>query len=438
MKHLFLTLSLVLAIQSIQPLFAQEQEAVDKPLFERGPKDDEYIAAFMADSDVRRLRYSAENGDAFSQVTLADMFRQKVGPYILRERELPIVMKLYVDAMQKNYAPAFLRVAAMIQNGELPESKPFDAFGYYKQAAELGDAEGLRQYAALAFDRYFCSRCERKEIGSFRMTGADVVFGSGKADFSSYKEAGSDYRKEKLSMVTAAITLLEKQEIARHTASVEMLNSVYLDGIKVPAVSLYFTSAAAVDNEYLLEPQPVKARKLMESIAATGDPWANKLLALNYILANKPGWTKDPVKFLTYMERAAKSGDVEAQKLLGHELVAGNNVPLDLNKGEHYVRLAHDGGDIDATIDLGVMYMDGRGLPKDEERAVELLTGAADRGSAKAAEYAATLWETGVNGTRNPMRAYVLREQAKRNAEQEKKKSELREKLEAISSPTGR
>ena len=66
MKHLFLTLSLVLAIQSIQPLFAQEQEAVDKPLFERGPKDDEYIAAFMADSDVRRLRYSAENGDACS------------------------------------------------------------------------------------------------------------------------------------------------------------------------------------------------------------------------------------------------------------------------------------------------------------------------------------------------------------------------------------
>ncbi|MGE3692725.1 MAG: tetratricopeptide repeat protein [Novosphingobium sp.] len=408
------------------PLHAELTEAQRA---ERAASDEQNLRAFMANSDVRRLMVSVDNGDAFSMVRVADMIDQQLhSKFYDFDKLLQMRMKLYAGAMAKGYGPAFHRVGMLIKNRQTPEGTPMDAFNYFRQGAEKGDADSLYEYARLAFDPDLCTRCRPYARGEkFDSTG---LLGNGQpAGGTSLWEASKrEYLREKVPMAQAALARLETIDVTRHSAAVELLNSVYLDGVRRPSYVIDVSGSSMV-----LAPQPDKARRLMEGLAASGDVWANKLLALIYINGNKEGFAKNPGKFLSYMERAAQAGDVQARALLGHEQVAGNKVPVDLVNGEKWIRLAHQGGTIDATVDLGVMYMSGRGVTKDEAMAADLFGRAADRGSSKAAEYAATLWESGINGTRNPLRAFTYREQAKRNAETERQAKARQETLQGIS-----
>ena len=83
----------------------------------------------------------------------------------------------------------------------------------------------------------------------------------------------------------------------------------------------------------------------------------------------------------TYFHRY---GDMDAQYNLGVMYAKGRGVERNEAKAVELLTLAADKGDANAQLNLGIMYAKGRGVDKDEVKAFQLWERAAEQGHASA------------------------------------------------------
>ena len=156
MRKYLLAAAVCLALSAPDAVFAQE------PL----NLTEQAIADFFAQRDVKRKQVSAENGDPYSMVWLADEIQKQIGgEWLTAEEIVPFRVKMYMGAIQAGYVPAYDRMAKMVLEGRLPEGTKMDALDFYRQGAELGDVDAIIGYARMAQDEFICSICSKDDEG---------------------------------------------------------------------------------------------------------------------------------------------------------------------------------------------------------------------------------------------------------------------------------
>lgn len=82
-----------------------------------------------------------------------------------------------------------------------------------------------------------------------------------------------------------------------------------------------------------------------------------------------------------YFEAAAKLGDSFAQYELGYSYSFGVGVDQDYEKSYHYYALSAKQSNLTSMVNMASLLLNGQGVQRDEIKAVELLTIAADKGN---------------------------------------------------------
>lgn len=86
-----------------------------------------------------------------------------------------------------------------------------------------------------------------------------------------------------------------------------------------------------------------RARSLWRITAALGYTPSKATLGTSYLIGK--GGPPDPVLAGKYLGAAAEDGDVDAQSTYGMALYAGAGLPLDRQRGIHWLRTAATNGD---------------------------------------------------------------------------------------------
>ncbi|MYJ69389.1 MAG: sel1 repeat family protein [Gemmatimonadetes bacterium] len=148
----------------------------------------------------------------------------------------------------------------------------------------------------------------------------------------------------------------------------------------VEAIDHYTGVAGAVDD--------VRARELLEEVAATGDPLSVMWIARVHS-TGRMGFPRDEERaraiaagVIRKVQRAAESGILEAVFLMGTAYDEGLGKPVDPVRAALWHRRAAERGHVLGAHVLGNQYSEGRGVDEDPERAVEWWTRAAEPGDA--------------------------------------------------------
>lgn len=136
--------------------------------------------------------------------------------------------------------------------------------------------------------------------------------------------------------------------------------------------------------------------------ASNGDKAAVRELAVHYdVEGNAPETSKWMSEYVSLAEKSASEGDVESMLDLGKLFYTGSRLyPKNLEKARFWFTRAADSGNAAAQYQVAVMASGGAGGPKDEEmasryyeKALQTWKRGADAGDAKAALWAALLYE---------------------------------------------
>ena len=398
------------------------------------------IADFFAQRDVKRKQVSAENGDPYSMVWLADEIQKQIGgEWITAEEIVPFRAKMYLGAIQAGYAPAYDRMAKMVLEGRLPEATKMDALDFYRQGAELGDVDSIIGYARMAQDEFICSICSKSDEGELMLAYDNKADGEKRtlmesAAISKEKReaAARAYGRERFEFANTAVALLSSDAAADDSNAQDRLARIYLNGIKRPPLPRYLSYESGKRDYYILQPEPAKAKPILERMAAKNDRPALQLLADLYLVGSYDGFPQDRARFIEYAGQAADGGDMAFAYKLGHTMVAGQPFGTDFDVGAKYLYMAHQAGRADATLDLAFMFSEGRGVPQNMTTSLALFEEAANRGSAKAAQFLADYWREGMGGTVNPLRASVWQKTADELKANEKRGAETMDLLNAL------
>lgn len=398
------------------------------------------LQSFLSDPDVKRKQFSADRGDPYSMVWLADELQKKMaGTYISQKQTLPMRVKLYMGAVAKQYPAAFNRMAQLILDGRMPEGGPMDALGFYEKGAKLGDVTSIVGYAKLAQDGFVCSICSQSDKGNLILDYDNLTGGSD----SSIKEIGANmyeqraaaaqaYVNEKSEMARTAITLLSSEAAAKDFAAQDRLARIYLNGIERPNLKNYTGFDSYESKSYLVAPDPPKAKPILIAMGERGQRGGYELLADLYLVGSFEGFPRNRENFIENARLAADAGNLGYAYKLGHTMVTGQTFKADYDIAAKYLHLAHEAGNSAATLDLGFMFYGGRGVPENEETALSLFELAAERGSSKAAETLSQHWREGAGGTRNPMRAKIWADRAVELKVKEERGQETLDALQAL------
>ena len=398
------------------------------------------IADFFAQRDVKGKQVSAENGDPYSMVWLADEIqKQKGGDWLTAKELVPFRVKMYMGAIQAGYAPAYDRMAKMVLEGRLPEGTKMDALDFYRQGAELGDIDSIIGYARMAQDDFTCSICSKGDEGELLLSYDNTADGEKRslkelhaASMEKREAAARIYQRERSEFANTAIALLSSDAAADDSNAQDRLARIYLNGIKRPALTRYATYESASRDYFILRPDTAKAKPILERMAAKNDRAALQLLADLYLVGSYDGFPQDRARFIKYASQAADGGDMAFAYKLGHTMVAGQPFGTDFDLGAKYLYMAHQAGRADATLDLAFMFSEGRGVPQNMTTSLALFEEATNRGSAKAAQFLADYWREGMGGTVNPLRASVWQKKADELKANEQRGSETMDLLKAL------
>lgn len=130
------------------------------------------------------------------------------------------------------------------------------------------------------------------------------------------------------------------------------------------AVSLYDKSIQKGNTAILNE---------LEKESKKGDAFSSMYLAHCYDKAI--GTKKDAKKVATYYIAAAKQGSVEAMRLAGLSLLNGNNA----EQAAKFFESGAKNGDVSSTYWFGKLLLEGKGVKSDKQKAITMLTKAADK-----------------------------------------------------------
>jgi TPR repeat protein len=121
---------------------------------------------------------------------------------------------------------------------------------------------------------------------------------------------------------------------------------------------------------------------------------------------------RQPSAAAAYFEASANMGYVRAEAALGFEYVNGTGVPIDLQKGIHWLTLAAQQGSRGAESQLGQFYEEGTGVPKDQARAIALYKSSAEQHFFQAERSLGIDYELGNGVPRSRAQALVLLKRA--------------------------
>ena len=321
MRKYLLAAAVCLALSAPDAVFAQE------PL----NLTEQAIADFFAQRDVKRKQVSAENGDPYSMVWLADEIQKQIGGEWLTAGEIvPFRVKMYMGAIQAGYVPAYDRMAKMVLEGRLPEGTKMDALDFYRQGAELGDVDAIIGYARMAQDEFICSICSKDDEGELLLAYDNQADGEKRtlmelaaASRGKREAAARTYERERFEFANTAIALLSSDAAEDDSNAQDRLARIYLNGIKRPALTRYASYESGDREYYILRPEPAKAKPILERMAAKNDRPALQLLADLYLVGSYDGFPQDRARFIKYASQAADGGDMAFAYKLGHTMVAG-------------------------------------------------------------------------------------------------------------------
>lgn len=149
------------------------------------------------------------------------------------------------------------------------------------------------------------------------------------------------------------------------------------------AVAALASTSAEYDhaNRALQKAQYNQAYKFANKALKSGDPRAHSLLG--YMSFKGQGTQRNLKKAVKHYLEAVKLGDNQARFHLGLiSFEAG--APIGLQEGETYLTVAAENGHVEAMRLLGLAYSPNGKLPRNEEKAVQWLTKAADKGDERA------------------------------------------------------
>ena len=119
---------------------------------------------------------------------------------------------------------------------------------------------------------------------------------------------------------------------------------------------------------------PMLATRLFKSAAMQGLPEANMTMARRYFEGK--GVEADPVAGIGWLTRGAQLGSAEAMVILGERFENGDVVMKDLNRAGQLYSSAAKINDPTGTYKLALMYLKGVGTKADPIRAYVLLNDA--------------------------------------------------------------
>ena len=150
----------------------------------------------------------------------------------------------------------------------------------------------------------------------------------------------------------------------------------------------------------------VKAMFWYEKAAAAGRPEGYYNVGICHEIGM--GSTGDMAKAIQNYETAASLGLPLAMYRLSSIYISGNGAPKDVPKGLAWLEKAAAAGMPVAANDLGIIYLSGLlGQKKDEKRALELFTLAANMGSLEGVKNIAAIYKDGLGVKVDPAAAYT-------------------------------
>lgn len=81
-------------------------------------------------------------------------------------------------------------------------------------------------------------------------------------------------------------------------------------------------------------------------------------------------------KSLKYLVESAEQGNMQAKRIVAQELIRGEFIPQDIQRGINMLTECADKGDTSAAYKLGKIYFKGKYLPQDDDKAEKYLSAA--------------------------------------------------------------
>lgn len=132
-----------------------------------------------------------------------------------------------------------------------------------------------------------------------------------------------------------------------------------------------FHVARCYDDGIGVSPNAIESTRLFRRAAMAGIPVANTLMARRYFEGN--GVEPDPVAAVGWLLRGAQAGSTEAMVLLGQRYENGDVIGKDLNQAGQLYSAAAKRKDPTGNLLLARMYLNGIGTKSDPIRAYVLL-----------------------------------------------------------------
>jgi TPR repeat protein len=133
------------------------------------------------------------------------------------------------------------------------------------------------------------------------------------------------------------------------------------------------------------------ARRIAESLAATGNVKAEEFLGFVYLTG-----LNDPQQAMIWLHKASDAGSAHAAYQIGHMYMSGMGVARDISEAVKWLGLAANRGDFPAANDLGFLYSHGNPqLVKDPVEAMKWYRKAADQGDYVAEYNVGLMYEEG-------------------------------------------
>lgn len=305
----------------------------------------------VARSELDGLRSAAEKGNSLALNDLALRLATGVG----MPRDVPRAADLYRRAATGGSAMAARNLGLLLWNGDgLPKDRA-EAVRWFREAAEAGDPTSRRMLAA-ALTRGLGTATNEAEARRWLEAAA--------------RDGDAEAMNDLANLLKRAPAPDLRRAARLHRAAAEK-------GLAVAAANYGFD----LWNGDGVERDRSEALGFFERAARGGSVPAMAMLGRAH--RGEGGAPADPALAAHWLAKAATAGDGDAANTLGAMHLAGEVAPRD--EALRWFSLGAERGHAAATRNLALLYRQGVGVARDTERARELLTLAAARGSRMAA-----------------------------------------------------
>ena len=418
MPHNTATFALILTALA-QP--ASPASAATPPVVRNPPSSPPASApsSSVADPDLTLLRSAAAKPDPWAMWLLAEVTLGRFSPTGSRPWAFP-------DASETLWSAA----------GRASRKAPVDltqGVDWHRKAASAGNTASMRALAAMLLRGRLGVKADVREASNWMVRAAEAGDPFAQLTLAGWTRQGANGQLRSPDRAKAlaqkGVPALEQLALRGHAeAMYDLSQALRYDGLlkadRARSAALLEQAALAGWAPALVETArtpfaardqaaKAEARRRLEQAVALREPEAMFILAEEAIL--HPGRSATtPAQGVRQMVVAAECGEPDAQAFVGSALLEGvhgfKKSPAD---GVAMLKAGYRGGSLRACTALALLSLDGTHVPKDEKRAIEMLTTAAELGHPEACVLLGSMHLAGkVVGPRDPRKAADLLQKA--------------------------